>query len=471
MQKLSEVQRETWGGSQQVRQLFIGGLPEKTCESTLNEYFSTFGYLTECRIVRDQLTQQSRGFAFVTFARPEDAQKALSWKKHLFLKKEISVKPADSKAETEKQNLEERARKIFIVNLAHHTKKEDLRKHFSQFGVIESIDLFTHKGYGFILFKQKLSVTNALEHPDDHMILGQKIEVRPVLNANERNQMKVAKLNTTEFLQQHDQHVSYSRDSNRGRSHHSRHSNKSRHSVHSQQQENDLRNSQGSPDRPIARGGIQRTSDPHNGNAPSLVDTRPRNSRQLGSLLMSLMGNSHQHGKGAELNPSPGFEEVFEEPPSQPEPVTRERNGTRFSNPLAKSTSGFSNKVRDYTEDDVQKHLSYFMDDEEKDVDQVKHPRSDGNYDLTSTQVSGFGLLDRSSLESKFRPFNTKVASMFTSVHDANRAAEKDDRELSLLGLSEIDSKHHPKAKPKDHKQNLGKSEFGPVSKSIQPGN
>jgi cold-inducible RNA-binding protein len=114
MQKLSADQRETWGDNTQVKQLFVGGLPEKTCELALSDYFSTFGYLTECRIVRDQVTHQSRGFAFVTFSSPEATEKVLSWKKHVFLKKEISVKAAETKVETQKQsppNKERRSKK------------------------------------------------------------------------------------------------------------------------------------------------------------------------------------------------------------------------------------------------------------------------------------------------------------------------------------------------------------------------
>jgi RNA recognition motif-containing protein len=76
-------------------------LPKKASNDTLQEYFEKFGKTVECRIVTDKITQQSRGFAFVTYLDEASFHKAVSCKTHKYLKAVISVKPAMSKNESE----------------------------------------------------------------------------------------------------------------------------------------------------------------------------------------------------------------------------------------------------------------------------------------------------------------------------------------------------------------------------------
>ncbi|KAJ7199719.1 hypothetical protein O6H91_Y497200 [Diphasiastrum complanatum] len=57
--------------------LFIGGLSWGTDEKTLKEAFSSFGVVTEARIITDRETGRSRGFGFVNFSSEQDAEEAL----------------------------------------------------------------------------------------------------------------------------------------------------------------------------------------------------------------------------------------------------------------------------------------------------------------------------------------------------------------------------------------------------------
>ena len=57
--------------------LFVGSLPWSTTSETLKELFATYGEVTEAVVITDRATGRSKGFGFVTFAKPEDAQKAL----------------------------------------------------------------------------------------------------------------------------------------------------------------------------------------------------------------------------------------------------------------------------------------------------------------------------------------------------------------------------------------------------------
>ncbi|NP_001280087.1 cold-inducible RNA-binding protein B-like [Callorhinchus milii] len=60
------------------RKLFVGGLNFNTEEQSLEEVFSEYGQVSEVRIIRDRDTGTSRGFGFVTFESPDDAQDALT---------------------------------------------------------------------------------------------------------------------------------------------------------------------------------------------------------------------------------------------------------------------------------------------------------------------------------------------------------------------------------------------------------
>ena len=57
--------------------LFVGNLSFNTTENTLQEAFSAHGAVTETNLMMDRMTGRSRGFAFITYATPEEAQKAI----------------------------------------------------------------------------------------------------------------------------------------------------------------------------------------------------------------------------------------------------------------------------------------------------------------------------------------------------------------------------------------------------------
>jgi len=57
--------------------LFIGSLPWSITNDTLKEMFAAYGEITEAIVINDRETGRSKGFGFITFAKEEDAQKAL----------------------------------------------------------------------------------------------------------------------------------------------------------------------------------------------------------------------------------------------------------------------------------------------------------------------------------------------------------------------------------------------------------
>jgi len=57
--------------------LFVGNLSFQTGENDLQDYFAQAGAVTSVNLMMDKMTGKSRGFAFVEFATPEEANKAV----------------------------------------------------------------------------------------------------------------------------------------------------------------------------------------------------------------------------------------------------------------------------------------------------------------------------------------------------------------------------------------------------------
>jgi cold-inducible RNA-binding protein len=78
-----EQARAGFGGPDKRRRdmankLFVGGLSWDTTDASLREAFERFGEVTEAKVVMDRETGRSRGFGFVSFAQPTDAEAAMA---------------------------------------------------------------------------------------------------------------------------------------------------------------------------------------------------------------------------------------------------------------------------------------------------------------------------------------------------------------------------------------------------------
>ncbi|GLD47017.1 RNA-binding protein Musashi homolog 2 isoform X1, partial [Lates japonicus] len=62
--------------------MFIGGLSWQTSPDSLRDYFSKFGEIRECMVMRDPTTKRSRGFGFATFTDAASVDKVLAQQHH-----------------------------------------------------------------------------------------------------------------------------------------------------------------------------------------------------------------------------------------------------------------------------------------------------------------------------------------------------------------------------------------------------
>jgi RNA recognition motif-containing protein len=58
--------------------LYVGNLSFNTTENDLQDAFAAHGVVVEANLITDRVSGRPRGFAFVTMASPEDAQKAIA---------------------------------------------------------------------------------------------------------------------------------------------------------------------------------------------------------------------------------------------------------------------------------------------------------------------------------------------------------------------------------------------------------
>ena len=61
----------------QQNKLYVGNFPYSVDESQLRDLFSEYGAIEELAMIRDRETGQPKGFAFITFAQQQSAEKAL----------------------------------------------------------------------------------------------------------------------------------------------------------------------------------------------------------------------------------------------------------------------------------------------------------------------------------------------------------------------------------------------------------
>lgn len=147
-----------------VTRLFLGGLTDAVTEQALRAHFARFGAIVSCEVIVHPGSTKTKGYGFVTFAKKEDANKALRTKAHVIDGVKIEVK------ETLQRNQEMgvACRKLFIENIPLATDESQLRDFFSKFGSLEDVNLVGEskkrpKGYAFIIFEDEASASKLLE--------------------------------------------------------------------------------------------------------------------------------------------------------------------------------------------------------------------------------------------------------------------------------------------------------------------
>jgi RNA-binding protein Musashi len=169
--------------------MFIGGLNWETTDESLRRYFSQFGEVLECTVMRDGATGRSRGFGFLTFKDPKTVNSVMV-KEHYLDGKIVSARRKCPSRSTKISNTwhqidpkraipreeQERTAKIFVGGISPEADEEDFREFFTQFGrVIDATlmidkETFRPRGFGFVTFDSDAAV--------DRILASQPLELR-----------------------------------------------------------------------------------------------------------------------------------------------------------------------------------------------------------------------------------------------------------------------------------------------------
>ena len=192
------------------RSLFVRSLPAVATKEALTELFSQSYPLKHATVVVDNVTKQSKGYGFVTFADSEDAQKALdefngksfkgrkmkieiaeprSREKKLkvdangIVKSIVSVEAAFAKNARQEKMVEDRKPpKLIIRNLPWSIKTpEQLASLFDKFGKVKHSTLpkvkDTQAGFGFVVMRGRKNAEKALAAINGNMVDGRELAV------------------------------------------------------------------------------------------------------------------------------------------------------------------------------------------------------------------------------------------------------------------------------------------------------
>lgn len=94
---LDREQARAKADTEQRRKIFVGGLPKNLSDDKLEEYFSRFGFVQKCYVVKDAFTGKTRGFGFVIFGTQEGFEAVLDAPDHFIEGQEIHIKPAQAR--------------------------------------------------------------------------------------------------------------------------------------------------------------------------------------------------------------------------------------------------------------------------------------------------------------------------------------------------------------------------------------
>uniref|UniRef100_A0A1I7SSP5 RNA-binding protein n=2 Tax=Bursaphelenchus xylophilus TaxID=6326 RepID=A0A1I7SSP5_BURXY len=200
----------------QLRKLFIGGLNHETTDDQLRDYYSQWGTVVDCIVIRDPVTKHSRGFGFVTYSTIKMAELAMAERPHTINGKVVDPKraiPREHMLPLTPNNpphfLEAEPPagcKITLTGIHwdYHTV-DGLRQHFEKFGNVEQVEIVGHpRGFGFVVFEDKVSADKCLQSGKSHLVNGRRVEVKENVESNPPPQ------------QQHRRHNKNSPDRRRG---------------------------------------------------------------------------------------------------------------------------------------------------------------------------------------------------------------------------------------------------------------
>lgn len=203
---INKKERESQYGqkSNQFTNIYVKNLSdEMDSDEKLEKYFTKYGKVLSAKVMVDD-SGKSKGFGFVNFEEPEEAEKAVDDlngkeinKKTIFVcrAQKKSERQAELKKKFEKIKQERLNRyqgvNLYVKNLDDSITDEDLKKEFIQYGEISSAKVMTDstgrsKGFGFVCFTCQSDATKAVSEMNNRIIGARPLYVALAQRKDER---------------------------------------------------------------------------------------------------------------------------------------------------------------------------------------------------------------------------------------------------------------------------------------------
>lgn len=171
--------------------LYVADLPEQATETAVRELFEQYGEVNNCKVVVNPETGLSRGFAFVLFSVPSEADQAIRGLNGTIFPETNKMITVKIKDEPKSSNPD-----LYIANVPKNMKEETLQSYFAAYGEVRTCKIVTDtntgasKGIAFVHFSKRKESEDAIAGLHDTRLPGstQNLIVKYKVSKEEKGQ-------------------------------------------------------------------------------------------------------------------------------------------------------------------------------------------------------------------------------------------------------------------------------------------
>ncbi|KAF4960668.1 hypothetical protein FSARC_10410 [Fusarium sarcochroum] len=195
-ERRGEPKREDGGNPQLTederdrRTVFVQQLAARLRTRELKEFFEKVGPVNEAQIVKDRISQRSKGVGYVEFKNEESVTQALQLTGQKLLGIPVIVQVTEAEKNRQARNPEASGphpnsipfHRLYVGNIHFNVTEQDLQAVFEPFGELEFVQLQKDengrsRGYGFVQFRDAGQAREALEKMNGFDLAGRPIRV------------------------------------------------------------------------------------------------------------------------------------------------------------------------------------------------------------------------------------------------------------------------------------------------------
>lgn len=178
--EMEEENAEEDAGANEHSEIFVGNLSFQTTEDGVRARFKKYGNITNVKVPSFQ--GRSKGIAFVEFAKPADAKKALAENGQEFDGRNLKVTLSNEKPPAREEggfgnrggNAGGESSTIFVGNLGFRTTADALRNFFSECGDVKDVRIPMNeegrpKGFAHVEFETSDAAQAALKYNGEEL--------------------------------------------------------------------------------------------------------------------------------------------------------------------------------------------------------------------------------------------------------------------------------------------------------------